>query len=228
MVSSDCTAVVDICAMRVSQLQNTGKPQAGNFGYFTTNVDTCKMGTTSNTIAEVIRRNGCGTITTHIAAQPSVSGSAFSIDLLAWERDLIALMCGGLAMVTSGHTGGYRAPALLDGVPLPVCIEVWSKAWDGSVQAITSISTPNASYHHYVLPYVLCDLSTQFTLTTGDTVFTVTGNGSENPNITADGPWNDWPTWVAGHGGFTTALGEYDDHTIPTGLCGLQAVPTTS
>lgn len=228
MVSSDCLASVDICAMRVSQLTAAGKPQAGSFGYYTTNVDSCKMGTTSDTIAKVLRRDGCGRIVTLVAAQPNVSGSAFSIDLLKWERDLISLMTGGTTFTTGGHTAGWRSSFLSDGVPLPVCIEVWSKAWDSSVQAITAQSTPLGSYHHWVMPFVYCDISSQFTLTTSDAVFTLTGSGAENPNITADGPFNDWPAYVAGKGGFTSALGEYDDKTIPTGACGLQTVPTTS
>lgn len=228
MVSSDCLASVDVCAMRVAGLTSAGVPIAGSHGYFTTNIDNAKIGTTNNTINQVLRTNGCGTTVTTIPAVVTVSGSQVSIDLLKWERDLIQLLCGGTAMVSSGHTGAYRSPALADGAPNPTCIEFWSKAWDSSVQAVTAISTPNPSYHHWVMPFVQCSISSQFTLTTGDTIFTITGNGSENPNITADGPWNDWPAFVAGHGGMNTAFGEYDDKTIPTGACGLQAVPATS
>lgn len=228
MVSSDCLASVDICMMRVAGLTATGAPQAGAHGYRTDSVEQAKIGTTDDTINEVLRRNGCGQIVTRVAQQVSVKGSSVSIDLTKWERDLIQLMVGGLAMTTSGHTGGWRAPALSDGPPNPVCIELWSKAWDGSNQAVTAISTPNGSYHVWVLPFVQCSLSTQFTLANGDTIFTITGEGSENPNITADGPWNDWPAWVAGHGGFTTAFGEYDDGSLPVSACGLQTVPATS
>lgn len=228
MVSTDCLASVDICALRVAGLTATGVPRPGAFGYYTNQVETAKIGTTNDTINQVLRRNGCGTIVTSIAQQVSVSGSQISIDLTKWERDLIQLLVGGLAMVSSGHTGAYRAPYLSDGPPNPVCIELWSKAWDTSTQAVTAISTPNGSYHHWVLPFVQCDLSSQFTLANGDTIFTITGTGSENPVITADGPWNDWPSWVAGHGGFTSSFGEYDDGTIPTAACGLQTVPATS
>lgn len=228
MVSSDCLASVDLCFLRVAQLTAVGVPKPGSFGYKTDSPETAKIGTTDDTINEVLRRNGCGKIITVVPQQVSVKGSAISFDLTKWERDLIALLCGGLAMTTGGHTAGYRAPALADGVPLPCCIEFWSKAWDGSTQAVTAQSTPNGSYHHFVMPFVQCSLSSQFTLANGDTIFTVTGTGSENPNITADGPWNDWPAYIAGHGGFTTAFGEYDDGTLPTSACGLQVVPATS
>lgn len=228
MVASDCLASVDICMMRVAQLTAVGVPRAGAHGYKTDALETAKIGTTDDTVNEVLRRNGCGTIVTVVPQQVSVKGSALSIDLTKWERDLIALLCGGLPMVTGGHTAGYRSPFLSDGPPLPCCIEFWGKAWDGSTQAVTAQSTPNGSYHHYVLPFVQCSISSQFTLANGDTIFTVTGTGSENPNITADGPWNDWPSWVAGHGGFTSAFGEYDDGTLPVSACGLATVPTTS
>lgn len=227
MVSPDCTGVVDICMMRVAGLTAAGVPKPGAFGYKTDQIETCKIGTTDDTINEQIRRNGCGRIVSSIAAQTSVKGSAFSVDLTQWDRELIQLLVGGLVMRTGGHAAAWRAPSLDDGPPLPTCIEVFAKAWDGTVQAITAQSA-GGSWHHFVLPLVQCSLSNQFTLANGDTIFTITGVGAENPNITADGPWNDWPAYIAGHGGFTSAFGEYDDGTLPTANCGLVTVPATS
>lgn len=228
MVSADCTSVVDCCAMRVALLTAAGIPLAGaNHGYFTDSAIQAKIGSVDDTINEVLRRNGCGQIITYVPPQVAVKGSTFSVDLSRWDRALLQLLVGGLLMQTSGHNAGYRAPKLADGQSAPVCIELWAKAWDGTNQAVTAQSTPNVSYHHYVLPFVTCTMS-EFTLANGDTVFTVTGNGAENPNITADGPWNDWPSWVAGHGGINSSFGEYDDNSIPTAACGLQTVPATS
>lgn len=226
MVSTECLASVDICMLRVAGLSSTGAPQSGAHGYITDELETAKLGTTSDTINEQIRRNGCGRITTRIPQQVSVKGSSFSVDLTKWERHLIRLLCGG-TVLTSTVSVGYKAPALDDGPANPVCIELWSKAWDGSGQAVTALSTPNASWHCWVLPFVQCSLS-EFTLANGDTIFTVTGEGSENPNITINGPWNDWPGFASSQGGFNTAFGEYDSIVLPTAACGLTTVPSGS
>jgi hypothetical protein len=227
MVSPDCLAAVDVCFLRVAQLTPAGVPKPGNFGYLSDSLIQAKIGTTNDTVNEIIRRNGCGQIITHVPQQVSIKGSTISFDLSRWDRDLLWLLTGGTRLIDSGHTSGLRAPYLSDGQVLPVCIEVWSRAWDGTQQATTNTSTPNVSWHHYVQPFVRCSIS-EFTLANGDTVFTVTGEGSENAQITADGPWNDWPAWVAGDGGFTSSFGEYDDDSIPTAACGLQSVPATS
>lgn len=228
MVATDCLASVDICLMRVAQLTAAGAPRTGAHGYVTDKLETAKIGTTSDTVNALLRRNGCGQIVTTRPAVVSVSGSQFSVDLTAWERDLIALLCGGTPISSGGHTLGYKSPLLADGATLPVCIELWSRAWDSSVQAVTAQSTPNPSYHCWVLPFVQCDLSTQFTLATGDTIFTVTGTGVENPNITVNGPWNDWPAAAIAQNGFNSAFGEFDDSTLPTATCGLATVPSGS
>jgi hypothetical protein len=228
MVSPDCLAAVDVCALRVARLTAAGIPRAGSGnGYVSDSMIQAKIGTTNDTVNEVLRRNGCGQIITHVPQIVSVKGSTISFDLARWDRALLAMLVGGIVMLDSGHNSGYRAPFLTDGPPDPVCIEVWSRAWDGSKQGVTTASTPNVSYHHYVMPFVQCSMS-EFTLASGDAVFTVTGEGSENSSITADGPWNDWPAWVAGHGGFTSAFGEYDDGTIPTAACGATTLPATS
>jgi hypothetical protein len=228
MVSFDDLASVDVCMMRVAGLTSTGAPQTGTHGIKTDSMETVKIGTTDDTINEVLRRNGCGRIVTNIPEQVSVKGSSFSVDLTKWDRDLIKLLCGGTTLTDGGHTKGYKAPKLADGVPDPCCIEVWAKAWDGSNWAVTDESSPNGSYHHYVLPFVRCSISSEFTLATGDTIYTITGVGSENPNITVNGPWNDWPDFVVAQNGFDSAFGEYDDGTIPVAAHGLVAVPAGS
>ncbi len=180
-----------------------------------------------DTVNEVLRRNGCGTIVTRVAQTDSVKGATFQVTLTKWERDLIHLLVGGSVMTSGGNTVGWKAAHLSDGPPNPVCIELWSKAWDGSGQAVTALSSPNPSYHCWVLPFVQCSLST-FTLANGDTIFTVAGQGSEGPNITVNGPWNDWPAFAIAQEGFDSAIGEFDDSTLPTAVCGLTTVPSGS
>jgi hypothetical protein len=228
MASGNQLASVDLCAMRVAQLHSDGSIKAGAFGFVTTSITQAKIGTTNDTVNEVIRRNGCGTIVTTVAAQTLVKGSAFSVDLTVWDRELLQLMCGGTVLRKAGAASGYKSPKLLDGQSDPCCIELWSKSWNGSTQAISPASTPSASWHRWVLPEVFCYISTQFTLTTGDTIFTINGDGVENPNISADGPFSDWPAWVSGTGGINSAFGEFDDNTVPVASTALATVAAGS
>ena len=188
-----------------------------------------KWSPTYDTVNEQVQRNGCGVIDNFIPATSIPKGAQFSIDLTKWERYLLNLMLGGTIFTVSAHAGGaIRGPFASDGQPLPVCIEFWIEAWDATSQAVTAISTPNSSYHHIVLPFVRCSIPTDVTTGNAPGIVTVAGVGNENPAITANGPWNDWPAGIAGGGGFTSAWGEYDDGTIPTASCGLQAVPSGS
>src|SRR5690348_11707073 len=101
MVSTDCLASVDICMMRVASLTAGGIPRQGSHGYITDDIESAKIGTTDDTINEVLRRNGCGQIVTRVAQRVAVKGSAFSVDLTAWHRDLIAMLVGGEVFTTS-------------------------------------------------------------------------------------------------------------------------------
>jgi hypothetical protein len=54
----------------------------------------------------------------------------------------------------------------------------------------------------------------------------VNGYSSENSNITANGPFNDWPTDIAAAGGVTSSMGFFLDTAIPTASC--EAIAVTS
>jgi len=219
-----CTSSVEVCALRVAQLTDAGAPQAGPHGYYTDSPISVKAGPVNDTVAEKIARNGCGSIITRVPPVTTIKGSTFEVVLSRWERFLIHLLTGGSLLTISGQAGaGIRAPLLADGEPPPCCIEFWTKAYDGNSQAITTVSTPNASYHHFVLPNVKCSIA-EWTADEGIQEYTITGEGSEGPGIGGNGPWNDWPAGAY----FTSAWNEYDDSTIPTAACGLQTVPSGS
>jgi hypothetical protein len=141
---------------------------------------------------------------------------------------LLYLMCGGLLNSdASSHGIGYQPPAVSGVQPDPICFEAWAKLYDSSSPSTPAFTTPNAAYAHFVLPYVLC-AQQPFTLENGITVFSVNGDGSENANISADGPFNDWPSRIAQAGGVTRVYGVFLDATLPTAACGFISVPTAS
>lgn len=230
MASPDCYAVLDVCFARFSQLSIAGAPQtgAGN-GYVSDNAQKVTVGLTVKKGAEFTVTNGCGAIKADIIQPDTITGATVTIDLGLMEHDLLGLLCGGTVFDTldHAHSIGWQVPKIADTAPFPVSMEFWSKAIDGSAPAVTAASTPNAAYEVTVLPYVICTFM-PFTLANGMTVYQVTGVGSENSALTANGAWNDWPAGVAGHGGITSVTGFYQTATLPSVSCGLQAVPTGS
>lgn len=227
MPSSDCTTVLDVCFARFSQLTAAGAPITGLHGYVSDQAQKVTVGITVNAGTKFTQKNGCGALVGAIQEADVISGATFSMDLATWERDLLALTCGGTRFINGAHTAGWQVPRIADAAPLPVCVELWAKAIDGSAQAVTATTTPNPAYHVFVMPYVLCTFQ-PFTLANGFTTFTVNGVGSENNSETANGPFNDWPSWVAGHNGITAVIGEFETAVIPTAACGLTSVPTGS
>lgn len=227
MVSSECTAVFDVCFARIAQLTAAGAPRAGNFGYITDQQQKVTIGLTIESGTKFTQKNGCGALSAAITEADKISGATISMDVAKWERQLLNLMCGGTLFSSGANPGGWQVPKIADATPNPVCIELWSKAIDGSAAAVTAISTPNAAYHVFVLPFVTCTFQ-PFTLANGFTTFTINGVGAENTAETADGPWNDWPSWVAGKGGITSVIGEFETATLPTAACGLASVPASS
>jgi hypothetical protein len=226
-MTAECTAVVDCCAIRVAQLTEAGIHKVGAWGYISDSQIQCKIGSEFDTINEVIVKNGCGTIITRVPPVQAVKGSTFSVDLARFDRDLLWLLVGGVRFISGGNTMGWQQALLADGQPAPVCIEVWSKAWDGTSQAVTPFSTPNVAWHHFVLPFVRCSLD-PLTTNLGAATVTVNGEGQENHQLQPDGPWRDWPAPITGHG-ITSAFGEFEDVALPSPIqCGLQNVPSGS
>lgn len=228
MVASACTAVLDVCFLRVAQLTTGGVPQTGaGFGYTTDTPQKVVVGLDIEAGQEFKLVDGCGDLASRIKEPDKIKGANFQLTLSLLERDLLHLMCGGTLFASGATTGGYQVPLIADAAPNPVYVEMWAKAISGNSQAVTAITTPNAAYHQFVMPYVICTQQ-PFTLQNGFTTFDVNGVGSENSNATANGPWNDLPSWVAGKGGITAVIGEFETGTIPTAACALQAVPAGS
>ena len=59
-------------------------------------------------------------------------------------------------------------------------------------------------------------------------MFTYTGQSTDNSAITLNGPFNDWPSYIADEGGVTTAMGWFQDGTIPANTTALESVPSGS
>lgn len=223
MVSPDCFAVLDVCFARFSQLTVAGAPKSGNFGYTSDSAQKVTVGLTVKAGTVFTATNGCGAIKANVEEPDTITGATVAIDLTLMEHELLHLLCGGDKFTAAGHTIGWQVPHIADAVSLPICAEFWSKAIDGSAPAVTANTTPNAAYEVTVLPLVIFTFQ-PYTLANGFTTYAVSGKASENTAITANGPWNDWPTGVS----VTSVVGMFETATLPTAACALEAVPAGS
>lgn len=219
---------VDFLAFRVARLTTAGAPVTGaNKGYISDAQIKATIGLEIETGAEFIQKNGAGTICATKKESDKIKRATVTLDLCALDFELMSILCDDFLFSASSQGIGMQPPLVSAGDPTPVCFEAWSYAWNGASQAVPTFTTPNGAFLHWVLPFVRFTQQ-PFDLANGVTVFQVKGDGIENSAITANGPWNDWPSAIAGPGGITHTFGVFLDATLPTPSAGFQTVPSGS
>lgn len=228
-MSQACFTSVDVCAIRVSKLTSAGHAvQGASNGYVSDSQIKVDMALDIEAGAEFIQKNGCGQIITIVKEADRIKRATLKCTLGRLDFELMYLMCGGLLNSdVSGHGIGYQPPQVSGAAPDPICFEAWAKAYDASAPSTPAFTSPNVAYLHFVLPYVVCTQQ-PFTLANGQTIFEVDGTANENNNISADGPFNDWPSRIALAGGVTRVYGVFLDAVLPAASCGFVSVPTAS
>lgn len=228
-MSNACFTVVDLCAIRVSRLSAAGQAVASaTGGYVSDNQVKAIIGLEIEKGAEFTQKNGCGQIITNVKEPDLIKRSTLELDLAKLDFELQWLMLGGtLFSDASSHGIGYQSPKLSDGAPPNICFEAWAKAFDADTQSVPAFTSPLPAYLHFVLPKVQC-VQKSITLENGISVPGLTGDGTSNTHISADGPFNDWPSRIAMAGGITSCYGVFEDATFPTAACGFISVPTAS
>lgn len=126
---------------------------------------------------------------------------------------MLEIMTGASVISSGGNAIGFQFPAV-GAEPPPVCFEAWSKAWSGDSQVVAPFTDPLATYIHWVFPYTRW-VQGAFTMEHDLMIVPVTGKGRENASITANGPFDDWPTAVANAGGITRIGGWFYDDSLP-------------
>lgn len=225
-MAANCPEVLDLCAMRVTRLNSsTGSPVPGT-GNAVISAAPIKLEVKLNldTGDDLEHKNGCGTIIASFKDRDRLKNVELAMDLTQLDATLFELMTGSQTFSSGGNPIGFQSVAVgVDG-PAPVCLEAWSKAWDGGSPAIPTLTSPNAAYIHWVFPKTTWHMS-DFTVEHGFVTVGVAGKGEENSRITANGPFDDWPVGVAGPGGITRCFGWFFDATLPTAVCGYTTVP---
>ncbi len=108
--------------------------------------------------------------------------------------------------------------------PISVCLEWWTRVWDGSAQATTG---GTALYWHHVIPMVFF-VPGPVTSEHGLETRTYNGKGTQNPNITGNGPYNDWPAVIASFDGATAAYSRWPETAVPASACAYASVTSAA
>lgn len=208
MAGVDCAGAVQVCAMRVAELDPTGVPNPGTGHLYVSSalvqIESTPVYTEG---AEMEQQNGCGDVCVTHKDCPKLKRYDLAMTICTPDPELVSMLAGGVLLTDGGLSRGWAAPQVgAGGCPNGVSVEAWAKAIvDGAIDA-------TFPYWRFVWP------RTKWTL--GPTVLqngiyapTLTGTGEENPNW-FDGPANDWIY------DSDRAFAYARDTAIPTTACG--------
>lgn len=224
----ECTSVFKACMIRATRLTPGGAPRTG-----------AKQGVASNimkriavdpiieTGTSITEKNACGDVLLSSEDPDKQKGKTVTLDILKWDFELLQIFMGGRVYYDSADAVGWDEPAFTDDPPDPICLEFWSKAWDGDAHAVVSQTDPDLTYHHQVVPFIRFT-PRPYTLSDGSTVYQMSGKGTSNPNITVNGPFNDWPDYIVAQEGVKGPWADWYDTLLPTHACGAISVPSGS
>lgn len=219
--------------IRVSKIDpSTGAPLVGTTNAYVSNSQIqLQVGTNITTGDTGEQKNGNGDVCATFEDADRLKNVTLQLDLCSADTILRSFLTGGTLLIDPAHAStaaGYEAPSTAGTLNAPVCLEGWTKAWDGGTQAIAASTTPNAAYWHWVFPWATFVEDTT-TLNNGIHTFPMKGKSVENTGITANGPFNDWPLYVAQQGGITRCYGYFlDGTTLPAVTDARIAVPSGS
>ena len=220
-VTPTCSVTsLQLCALRAAVLTFDGRPTVPgtNKGYATTSAIKLDVTVTLKTGEDLEQLNARGQVCGVFKQPDTIKRLDVSMDLCQFDAQLVALLTTGGVMSSGGNAVGFSFPETTGPDPLPVCLEVWSKAWAGTQQASPAFTSPLPAYMRWVFPYVQWTVG-GFTVDNSLQVVNLTGVCDKNPLITANGPYDDWPVAVANVGGITSVCGWFLDTTLPAPTC---------
>lgn len=216
-----CFSSRQVCRVRVALLDAAGAPDSGaSNGYITKGLVSIETDPQVEEGEEVVVKNGCGDICLRYVDKDIVKGVNATINLCELDAQFYWLLLGGTTFTetASADVFGGRMPEVADGGAPDFSLEWWTIAQDVASQA-TPDSTGNLpAYYHFVIPKISFAPG-QTTYENGPATIPVIGKGQENPNLTVNGPFDDWPTEVANAGGIPSPFGWWLDSTLPDASC---------
>lgn len=208
-----CYSSIDLCAMRVVELDAEGAPVEGSDTLYVTDIPIlANVGFVVAAGESFELRNGCGAVCATFEDCDRVKSATLGLELCQLEAELIVMMTGYLPVNSGGAVIGWELPGADADCPSGAGVELWSKAWDTDEQAVVG---GNLQYFRHVFPKVRSVVG-NFTLQHEILRTPVNGKATANSQY-GDGPGSDMPRV------FTNAYGNFLDDSIPSAECGSQA-----
>lgn len=206
-----CSVQVKACAIRVTELDETGAPEVGAEASYVSDALVSMGFTTEITEGDDFDiPNACGE---SILVPGTDLPTSVSTEVQVREPDpkLVAILGGGDVLEDGGFEG-YAGPRLnVVAKPNGVSIEIWAKRYLPS-----GAPDPVNPYNWWVFPRVRLNIN-DATFENGPFQPTFNGTAEENENW-LDGPTNDWPVTS------TSAFQFFPTATLPEVSCDYVAV----
>lgn len=236
-MAQDCFSSLDLCAIRIAQLQGSGAPSTGaTNGLVSNGMVKLQVQLQIDKGQEFVQKTGCGDIAISFKEPDRLKNTTLNLELVILDLLLMQALAGVTLFThagatptgTTGSAMGFQLPPVTStGGTVTTqfaSLEAWTRVVSGTRQQLPSIYTTGTGWWQWVFPQTYWTIG-QFSLINGIATFPVDGTGVENPAITADGPFNDWPTDVQAGGGVTRVAGAFFSNSIPTASCSAIAVP---
>lgn len=234
MADGNCYGSLQTAAMRVSALTATGAPDTGaGKGVITDAVIDLSVEAEVEEGDEFTLKNALGGICQTYKDCDRVKRVNVEMTLCQLDADLLSLLVGSGSLITktgapgAGDTLGFEIPDYNDPCPNGVCLEFWSKAWDGDQQATPTALSGSLAYIHWVVPRAKFQIG-KLEFKNDFLNIPVKGFGDSNAHITANGPFDDWPASIANRGGVQSSMAWFLDSALPTPACGFVAVTSAA
>jgi hypothetical protein len=226
MSDPTCFGSLQVCATRVALLAANGQPSPGtDNGYVSDALIQVDLTIELDSDVDLSKQNGCGALCQSYFKQGAIKRATLAPTFCELDLQLGSLLVGGSLRRTAGLVPiGWQAPLSADAASNGVCVEFWTKAWDGTQQATPASLSNAAAYWHWVFGLSKFQLD-KMTLQNDFLEFALTGFSTENANMSPLGPFNDWPTDIGDGGGITACLGIFLDDTLPEAGCEFIEVP---
>lgn len=229
-MSAPCFSSVRCTRVRITDLDPfTRAPVAGAGHGYVLGSQVLLTITPENETGESFEfRDGSGSLCSSATLPDQFKRVTLSLQVCNLDPILERFLLGASQIVDGTDVIGIQAPPANVGTDVGVCLEVWSRAWDGSTQAILTSTSPGPAYHHWVFPFAHGFTPETMTIDSDVHLFTYTGIGEENSGVTTSGPYDDWPDAVTTSGGISRTFAHFLDGNIPAATCATITVGDTS
>lgn len=204
-----CFTPYNLCALRVTQLEEDGEPDWGADAYFVVAPVSLQAAPTIDEAPSLLNRDGCGRVCANPTTPSSLTGYTLTGALCKNDFELKRALFGGSVNYTGGVATAWAAPEV-GTLVRPVCIEGWQYLADGD-----NIATIGGAqqYLRHIWTYVTCVPASE---TYENAVLNpgFVGTSTVNNQIGAGGPFDDWEQAVNG------PKGEQYDAALPSIFCG--------